>query len=344
MEYRNFGRSDLKVSVIGFGCWPMGGSQYGQTDDNEEITAVYKALDAGITCFDTAAGYGLGHSEKLLGRALGARRKDVVVVTKCGIAFNPETNVFERDSSREHILTSIDRSLALLDTDYLDLFLIHWPDPRTPISESMLALQDLIDAGKIRYAGVSNFLPDRLTEARKTLDIVANQVGYHLFDRRIEREVMPHCDREGIGIMAYGSLAHGMLTGAMSADTEFEESDWRATGYAFGLPLFKGDHFLANLEAVRRLSEIARREGIAIATLASAWVLRKSAVTVSLIGFRRPEEIDDALKVAELQLSDALLEEIDAISLEAFERLYADREFDPIDSPPNPDNPNPTRR
>ena len=344
MKYRNFGRSDLKVSVIGFGCWPMGGSQYGQTDDNEEITAVYKALDAGITCFDTAAGYGLGHSEKLLGRALGARRKDVVVVTKCGIAFNPETNVFERDSSREHILTSIDRSLALLDTDYLDLFLIHWPDPRTPISESMLALQDLIDAGKIRYAGVSNFLPDRLTEARKTLDIVANQVGYHLFDRRIEREVMPHCDREGIGIMAYGSLAHGMLTGAMSADTEFEESDWRATGYAFGLPLFKGDHFLANLEAVRRLSEIARREGIAIATLASAWVLRKSAVTVSLIGFRRPEEIDDALKVAELQLSDALLEEIDAISLEAFERLYADREFDPIDSPPNPDNPNPTRR
>ena len=252
--------------------------------------------------------------------------------------------MFERDSSREHILTSIDRSLALLDTDYLDLFLIHWPDPRTPISESMLALQDLIDAGKIRYAGVSNFLPDRLTEARKTLDIVANQVGYHLFDRRIEREVMPHCDREGIGIMAYGSLAHGMLTGAMSADTEFEESDWRATGYAFGLPLFKGDHFLANLEAVRRLSEIARREGIAIATLASAWVLRKSAVTVSLIGFRRPEEIDDALKVAELQLSDALLEEIDAISLEAFERLYADREFDPIDSPPNPDNPNPTRR
>ncbi len=344
MKYRNFGRSDLKVSVIGFGCWPMGGSQYGQTDDNEEITAVYKALDAGITCFDTAAGYGLGHSEKLLGRALGARRKDVVVVTKCGIAFNPETNVFERDSSREHILTSIDRSLALLDTDYLDLFLIHWPDPRTPISESMLALQDLIDAGKIRYAGVSNFLPDRLTEARKTLDIVANQVGYHLFDRRIEREVMPHCDREGIGIMAYGSLAHGMLTGAMSADTEFEESDWRATGYAFGLPLFKGDHFLANLEAVRRLSEIARREGIAIATLASAWVLRKSAVTASLIGFRRPEEIDDALKVAELQLSDALLEEIDAISLEAFERLYADREFDPIDSPPNPDNPNPTRR
>ena len=161
MEYRNFGNSDLKVSVIGFGCWPMGGTQYGATDDDEEVAAVHKALDAGITCFDTAAAYGPGHSEEVLGRALGARRKDVVVVTKCGIAFNPETETFGRDSSREHILASIDKSLALLDTDYLDLFLIHWPDPKTPISESMLALQELIDAGKIRYAGVSNFLPDR---------------------------------------------------------------------------------------------------------------------------------------------------------------------------------------
>ena len=344
MEYRNFGNSDLKVSVIGFGCWPMGGSQYGTTDDNEEVAAVHKALDAGITCFDTAAAYGPGHSEEVLGKALGARRKDVVVVTKCGIAFNPETETFGRDSSREHILSAIDRSLALLDTDYLDLYLIHWPDPKTPISESMGALQELIDAGKIRYAGVSNFQPDLLTESRKTLNIVANQVGYHMFDRRIERELIPHCEREGIGIMAYGSLAHGVLTGAMSADTEFEEDDWRATGYAFGLPLFHGDHFIKNLETVDRLSQIADRLGVALPTLASAWVLRDPTVTVSLIGFRRPEEIDDALKVAELQLSDEVLEEIDAISTEAFERLYADGDFDPIDSPPNPDNPNPTRR
>ena len=344
MQYRNFGNSDLKVSVIGFGCWPMGGSQYGSTDDDEEVAAVHKALDAGITCFDTAAGYGLGHSEELLGRALGTRRKDTVVVTKCGIAFNTETNQFERNSSREHIVSAIDESLQRLNTDYVDLFLIHWPDPNTPIRESMLALQDLVDAGKIRYAGVSNFLPDRLTEARKTLDIVADQAGYNLFDRRIEREIIPHCERERIGVMAYGSLAHGLLTGKMSADTRFEESDWRSSGHAFGLPLFRGQHFTKNLEAMRRLSEIAGREGQNVATLASAWVLRNPVVTVSLIGFRKPEEIDDAIRVAEWKLSDALLEEIDTISREAFERLYADHDFDPMDGTPNPENPNPSPR
>lgn len=344
MEYRNFGNSDLEVSVIGFGCWPMGGTQYGATDDDEEIAAVHKALDAGITCFDTAAAYGPGHSEEVLGKALGARRKDVVVVTKCGIAFNPETETFGRDSSREAILAGIDRSLGLLAMDYVDLYLIHWPDPNTPIAESMGALQELIDAGKICYAGVSNFQPDLLTECGKTLNIVANQVGYHMFDRRIERELMPHCEREGIGIMAYGSLAHGVLTGSMSADTTFEESDWRATGYAFGLPLFHEDHWGKNLETVERLSQVADGLGVSLPTLASAWVLRDPTVTVSLIGFRRPEEIDDALKVAELRIPDDVLEEIDAISSEAFERLYAHREFDPVDSPPNPENPNPTRR
>jgi hypothetical protein len=241
-------------------------------------------------------------------------------------------------------MTAIDESLERLNTDYVDLFLIHWPDPNIPIRESMLALRDLIDAGKIRYAGVSNFLPDRLTEARKTLDIVADQAGYNFLDRRIEREIIPHCEREGIGVMAYGSLAHGLLTGTMSSDTKFEESDWRSSGHAFGLPLFKGDHFMENLDAVRRLSEIASREGQNIATLASAWVLRNPVVTVSLIGFRRPEEIDDAIKVAEWKLSDSLIDEVDTISREAFERLYADHDFDPMDGPPNPENPSPSKR
>ena len=322
----------------------MGGSQYGNTDDQEEVAAVHKALDVGITCFDTAPAYGLGHSEEVLGRALGLHRKDVVVVTKCGVAFNPATNLFERNSSREHILRAIDESLEQLNTDYVDLFLIHWPDPKTPIEESMLALEDLRTAGKIRYAGVSNFLPDRLSKARKSLDIVANQAGYNLFDRRIEREIIPHCERENIGIMAYGSLAHGLLTGTMSADTNFGENDWRSSGHAFGLPLFKGDHFNKNLQTARLLTEIARREKQNIATLASAWVLRNPVVAVSLIGFRNPEEIEDALKVADWNLPTRVLEEVDPISREAFERLYADHDFDPIEGPPNPENPNPSNR
>ena len=328
------------MSVIGFGCWPMGGTQYGSTDDNEEVAAVHKALDAGITCFDTAAGYGLGHSEELLGRALGPRRNDVVLVTKCGIAWNEETKEFERNSTREHITTAIEESLQRLGTDYLDLYLIHWPDPNTPVEETMLALQDLITAGKIRYAGVSNFLPDRLTESRKTLGIVANQVGYNLLDRRIERETIPFCEREGIGIMAYGSLAHGLLTGAMSVDTKFEADDWRASGNAFGIPLFKSGHFEKNLQAVEGLKSIAEREGRTLPILASAWILRNPAVTVGLIGFRRPDEIDDAIRVADWTLSDSLIEEIDAVSGEAFRRLYADQDLEPAAGPPNPENPN----
>ena len=335
MEYRNFGSSDLRVSVVGFGCWPMGGDRYGSVEDEEEISAVHRALELGITCFDTAAGYGLGHSEQVLGRALGPRRKDVVVVSKCGVVWNPATKTFDRDSSKEHILKAIDESLANLGTDYLDLFLIHWPDPNTPIEETMTALKDLIQQGKIRYAGVSNYLPDRLAEARKTLGIVCNQVGYHLFDRRIERETAPFCRREGMGIMAYGSLAHGVLTGTMTPENKFEANDWRAGGTAFGLPLFKPGHFEKNLEAVERLKAIAKRMGRPLPQVATAWVLREPAVAVALIGFRRPTEVEAAVEAAGLKLGPNDLEDVDAISRKVFKRLSAEEEFQPKSGPPN---------
>ena len=342
MEYRKFGSSDLEVSVIGFGCWPMGGTQYGATNDSEEVAAVHRALDVGITCFDTAPAYGVGHSEELLGRALGSRRNDVVVVTKCGIVWNENSKTFERDSSRAQITQAVDEGLRRLGTDYIDLFLIHWPDPATPVEESMLALADLIDAGKIRYAGVSNYLAGRLAEAKNTLDIVTNQVGYNLFDRRIERETIPYCSDAGIGIMAYGSLAHGLLTGSMSAATVFEESDWRSGESAFGMPLFeKNGHFELNLEAAEKLKTIAEREGQNLPTLASAWVLREPTVTVSLIGFRRPSEVDAAVGASDWKLAEELIAEIDAVSRAAFDRLHADLDLGHHD---NPENPNPPAR
>lgn len=341
MEYRNFGKSDLRVSAIGFGCWPMGGTQYGATDDAEEVAAVHRALDLGITCFDTAAGYGMGHSEELLGRALGKRRKDAVVVTKCGVAWNEETKIFERNGTRAHIMKSIDDSLRRLGGDYVDLYLIHWPDHKTPVAESMQALKDLIAAGKIRYGGVSNFQPDRLDEALNTLGIVTDQVGYNLFDRRVERNIIPFCRRAGIGVMAYGSLAHGLLTGTMTDSTQFAEGDWRSNGNAFGLPLFSNGHFRQNLEAVDELRAIAERAGKSLPHLASAWVLRDPVVTVSLIGFRRPAEVEAAVEAAGWKLSDALLKEIDAVSRKAFERLYAVQDLNPLKGPPNPENPYP---
>ena len=333
MEHRNFGTSDLRVSAIGFGCWPMGGTRYGPVDDEEEIAAVHRALELGVTCFDTAADYGQGHSEEVLGRALGPRRKDVVVVSTCGVPLNKETGQIECDSSRQHILEAIDESLSRLGTDYLDLFLLHRPDPDTPIEESMQALGDLIDAGKIRYAGGSNYRVDRLAEARQSLGIVTDQVGYHLFDRRIEHEIVPFCKREGVGIMAYGSLAHGILTGALTPDTEFEADDWRSSGNAFGLPLFAKGHFERNLETADKLKAVAARAGRSLVQLATAWVLRDPVVTVALVGFRRASEVEGIVGAAEWTCSPDELDEIDSISRPAFERLYAARDLDPAASP-----------
>src|SRR5579884_3415013 len=172
VEYRSFGNTDLKVSAIGFGTWPIGGTYtqqgYGGVDDQEAIAAIRRALDLGITCFDTAPAYGLGRAEKILGRALGADRTRVVLVTKCGIPFIPEEKRFGRDSTYGHIVQSADESLANLATDYIDVLLIHWPDPSTPLDETMRALVDLQKAGKIRYAGVSNFSMQQIDEALKS--------------------------------------------------------------------------------------------------------------------------------------------------------------------------------
>ena len=325
MEYRKFGDSDLEVSVVGFGGWPMGGTQYGEVDDGEGQDAVRSAFDLGVTCFDNAAGYGLGHSERVMGAALKPIRDQIVLVTKCGIAWNDEQKRMERNGTRAHVLESCERSLKNLQTDYLDLFLIHWPDVDTPFEETMRALEELHKAGKIRYAGVSNFMPEMLEECKKHLGIVANQMGYSMLERRIERDVLPWCEQNGVGIMSYGSLAHGLLSGAMTADYEFESWDWRASGHAFGMPFFDRDkHFALNVQTQDRLRAIAEREGHTLPDLALAWVLNQEAVTTALVGFRTPSEVNDAARAAEWKLSPELLAEVTAISDEAYQRIVAD--------------------
>jgi aryl-alcohol dehydrogenase-like predicted oxidoreductase len=339
VEYRTFGDTDLEVSVVGFGGWPMGGSQYGETDDAEGVRAVHGALDMGISCFDNAAGYGLGHSERVMGGALQGHRKEVVIVTKCGLAWNEEAQRVERKGTREHVLESTEASLRNLDTDYIDLMLIHGPDRWTPFAETMGALEELQKAGKIRYAGVSNFLPEMMDECRRHLKLVTNQMGYSLLDRRIERDILGYCGENAMGIMTYGSLAHGLLAGNMTAATDFEETDWRASGNAFGLPLFrKGGHFEENVAAADRLQTIARREGHTLPDLALAWVLNRSTVTTALVGFRTPAEVEDAARASEWKLSAELLEEIESISSAAYERLAADEEMSPARGAWNPWN------
>jgi aryl-alcohol dehydrogenase-like predicted oxidoreductase len=317
MEYRRLGISDLTVSAVGFGCWPMGGTQYGPVEDADEVRAVQHALDQGITLFDTAAGYGQGHAEEVLGRALGRRRNEAIVVTKCGLVWDPEASRFRRDSTRANLMSEIDASLRRLGTEYVDLYLIHWPDPETPFAESMAALQEIVRAGKARHIGVSNFKAEQLRECRELAPLVADQVGYNLFDRRWEREVFPTCRELGVGVMAYGSLCHGLLTGAWTPGATFVDWDWRSKGSVFGQKLFEGENFLRNLEVVERLKEVARAKGTTLPCLALAWVLDNPAVSVALVGFRTPDEVDGSLRVTDLRLDASDRRRIDAIMQDA---------------------------
>ena len=313
MRDKKFGNSDLETSVVGFGGWPMGRGHYGSFDDDEVVRAVHASIDLGVTLFDTAAVYGWGEGEKLLGRALEGKREDVVIVSKAGIPWDEEGGGRRRDSSRDSLEKSLNESLTRLQTDYLDLFLIHWPDESRPMSVPMEAFADFQKQGKIRYGGVSNFSPQQMSDCLDVFPVVTNQVGYHLFDQRPEPEIIPFCADNGMGIMAYGSLAHGLLTGTMTPETTFEEDDWRRSLMAFGQPIFKGQNFLDNLKKVDTLKEMAADKGFSVAQLALAWVASEPTVSVALVGTRKPEEIQENVAAADWELSPSERAEIKAV-------------------------------
>ncbi len=308
MERRTWGSSGLTTAPIGFGTWPIGGTAvkegYGGVDDAEAIAAIRHAIDLGVDLFDTAPAYGLGRAEQVLAEALGPRRKEVIVVTKCGIPWSDDEGKFGRNATYDHIIASAEESLRHLRSDYIDVLLIHWPDVNTPAAETMRALNDLRAAGKIRHAGVSNFSNEQLADCLQHGPIVCNQVGYNLFDRRREAETFPFCQEHGVGIMAYGPLAHGLLTGTFTRETTFGARDWRATGKAFGLPIFERDNLLKNVAVVDELKAFAEGRGHTVAQLALAWVLRQPAVSIALVGARKADEIATALPAADWQLSD----------------------------------------
>jgi aryl-alcohol dehydrogenase-like predicted oxidoreductase len=299
----------LQVSAVGFGCWELGG-QYGHYDEGEVINAVQRALDLGVNCFDTAEGYGFGRSEELLARALGSRRKDVILVTKFGIYQRDEK--WHRDSTRGQALAAIERSLKFLNTDYVDVYLVHWPDRQTPFEEPMAALEEIVQSGKARFVGVSNFKAEEVATCMATRRVDVGQYGYHLFDRRMEREVFPYCREQGVGMMAYGSLAHGLLTGAFTPQTTFAENDWRRGGRAFGLSLFTAENFPKNLAVVEELKEIAAHRGKTVLDLALRWVLANPVVSTALVGFRKPAEVEGMLGALDWSLTADEMAAIDA--------------------------------
>jgi aryl-alcohol dehydrogenase-like predicted oxidoreductase len=314
MEYRPFGRTGLKVSAIGFGCWEIGGG-YGRIEESEFARAVGRALDLGINCFDTAEGYGLGASERALGKALGRRRKDAVVVTKFGIGYRDKPNL--RDASRARCMASIEKSLENLGTDYVDVYLIHWPDHVTPFEETMRALEDVVRQGKARFVGVSNFKQQEIDACMRVRRVDVAQYGWNLFDRRMQRDVLPYCREHGIGVMAYGSLAYGLLTGTFTENTDFGSDDWRARADKMGSiklfdTLFGPECFPRNLRVVDELKGLAGRHGRSLPQLALRWTISNPVISTALVGCRTVAEVEDNVGALGWSIAEADLAEIDA--------------------------------
>ncbi len=322
MEQRQFGNTDLRTSALGFGTWELGTTQYGDIDVDEAVRAIHMAIDHGITLFDTAEVYGPYTSEELLARGLGKRRADIVLVTKVGFVLHDDPTItgdaaiVGRNASAAHITKRTEGCLKRLNTDYVDLMLIHWPDLATPHDETIGALEDLKAAGKIRHYGVSNYDVSMMTDCQKHGKLTANQIGYNLFDRRVESAVLPYCLEQGIGFMAYGSLGFGLLSGGLKPDTEFAENDWRGKGMAFGLPLFERENFLKELRVTERLKAVAAGYDKSVAQLALAWVLSHPAVTVGLVGMRNEVELEENIAAVDWRLTDDDRQEIDRIFAE----------------------------
>jgi aryl-alcohol dehydrogenase-like predicted oxidoreductase len=319
MERRPFGRTGISVSALGFGSWPMsGGERYGAIEDADAIRAIHRALDAGVNCVDTAPAYGFGHAEEVVGQALTGRRHGVILVTKCGLAWDASSPAIRRDTAPASLEQEVDRSLRRLRTDVIDVYLIHWPNVETPFEDAFGAMDRIVRAGKVRFVGVSNFTVEQMEACMGVRRVDVVQVGYHLFDRRMEREMFPYCARHGIGVMGYGPLGHGLLTGAFTAATRFAEPDWRAKGVAFGQPIFTPENLPRNVAVVERLRrEVAEPLGVPVSHVALAWVLRNPVVSVALVGARTPAEVDANLRGAQLTLAAADVARIDAIMANA---------------------------
>lgn len=309
MEYRKFGPTDLTVSALGFGCYDAAGGGYG----NRMAAAVNGALDLGVTCFYTAYAYGNGESERMLGKALGPRRKDAVVVTKCGVNYPNRPN--GRDSRRDAILASVGQSLQRLQTDYLDVLLIHLPDVNTPFDETMGALDTAVRQGKVRAVGVFSFSLEQLKECEKARPVDVIQYIYHMFDRRAEQEILPHCRKQGVGVMAHASMAFGILAGAYTEDHKFGANDFRgASGNSdMVVAIYDKEAFPRNVRLVNDVKLIAESRGKTVAQLALRWVLSNPAISVALAGTLNTDQLEENIGALDWALSAEDMRRIDDV-------------------------------
>ena len=307
MEQIKFARSGLITSRIGLGTWAMGGWMWGGTDEAQSIATIRSAIDRGVTLIDTAPVYGFGRSEEIVGKALeGSLRHKVAIATKVGLAWKGDT--VYRDSRAARLRKEVEDSLRRLRTDVIDLYQVHWPDLETPIAETARTMEDLRREGKIRAIGVSNFSPAQMRMFSTDAKLDAVQPPYNLFERDIEADVMPYAVDAGLTVLSYGALCRGLLSGRMSADTEFNGDDLRNVD-----PKFQGKRFRQYLDAVAELKKLAKeRFGKSVLALAVRWVLDQGP-TIALWGARHPGQLDPISDVEGWHIDAATKHDIDAI-------------------------------
>ncbi|MFS8883034.1 aldo/keto reductase [Synechococcus sp. R55.3] len=289
MEFVTLADAGLRLSRVGLGTWAMGGGWWGPSDRQESYTTIRKAIDLGITTFDTAPIYGLGVSEEVLGQAIkdSGCRDRVVLATKAGLEWT--NNKVVRNSSLPRLAQELEDSLRRLQTDVIDLYQIHWPDPLEPIEETAAFLGQLLQQGKIRAIGVSNFSPEQMDRFRQVAPLHTAQPPYNLFERQIEAEVLPYCREHGIHTLVYSPLCRGLLSGRMTPQTTFPSGDMRA-----GIdPKFVEPRYSQYLKAAEALSQFAQdRYGKTLAQLAVRWLLDQPGVSVALWGARKPHHLE----------------------------------------------------
>lgn len=304
---RRIGRTDLFVTPIAMGCWPIAGITSINVTEEDSLATLQAAFEAGINFFDTAYCYGYdGESERLIGRALGSHRDEVVIASKCGIHFDAERRQ-ARDARPETIRRECEESLRRLGTDVIDLYYLHAPDPATPLIESAAALRKLLDEGKIRAVGVSNFSSiAQYEEFESACPISADQPHYNMLQREIEAEQLPWCREHGVSVIPYWPLMKGLLAGKIARDHQFAPRDGRAK-----YPIFQGEEFQKNQDFLDRLRPIAEDCGRTIAEVAVAWVIQRPGITAALCGAKRPDQIQETAAAMSLTFTAEQLARID---------------------------------
>jgi aryl-alcohol dehydrogenase-like predicted oxidoreductase len=310
MEHIQITDLPFDASRIGLGTWAIGGWLWGGTEESDAISTIHAALDNGINVIDTAPVYGFGRSEVLVGKALqGGRRADAIIATKVGLDWG--SGKILRNSTPARLRQELEDSLRRLKTDVIDIYQVHWPDVSVPFEETARTLEAFRREGKIRAIGVSNFSPDQMDRFRKGAQLATIQPPYNLFEREIEKDVLPYAERNGLVVLAYGALCRGLLSGKITAETEFKGDDLRKTD-----PKFRQPRFGQYLAAVERLDRFAReRYGKTVLALAVRWLLDRGKI-VALWGARRPDQLAPVAEVMGWTLDAAAMQEIDRILAE----------------------------